>query len=148
KEGRPVGSGPTETRRQAPYRRQRPGPGGAAGGSGGKRGAMRLGTLSLVLLCTAVGGVAFAQSPEPGTIPLEPITAKWTGDLDGMIERRMIRVLVPYSKTYYFVDKGDQYGVAYEMGRKFEEELNARLKTGHLKVQVVFVPVSRDQILP
>jgi membrane-bound lytic murein transglycosylase MltF len=109
---------------------------------------MILRALSLVLLCTAAGGVAFAQTPEPETIPLEQVTAKWTGDLDGMIERRMIRMMVPYSKTYYFVDKGDQHGIAYEMGRKFEEELNARLKTGHLKVQVVFVPVSRDEMLP
>jgi membrane-bound lytic murein transglycosylase MltF len=109
---------------------------------------MSIGALSILLLCAAGGGVAFAQSPPPPTIPLEQITAKWTGDLDGMIERRMIRVLVPYSKTYYFVDKGDQHGIAYEMGRKFEEELNARLKTGHLRVQVVFVPVSRDEMLP
>jgi membrane-bound lytic murein transglycosylase MltF len=122
--------------------------GGVADTSEGKRGAMIIRALSVLLLCAAGGGVAFAQSPEPTTIPLEQITAKWTGDLDGMIERRMIRLLVPYSKTYYFVDKGDQHGVAYEMGRKFEEELNARLKAGHLRVQVVFVPVSRDEMLP
>ena len=30
---------------------------------------------------------------------------KWTGDLDGMIERRFIRVLTTYSKTMFFVDK-------------------------------------------
>ncbi len=122
--------------------------GSVADKSEGKRGAMIIRALSVLLLCAAGGGVAFAQSPAPTTIPLEQITAKWTGDLDGMIERRMIRMLVPYSKTYYFVDKGDQHGVAYEMGRKLEEELNARLKTGLLRVQVVFVPVSRDEMLP
>jgi hypothetical protein len=31
--------------------------------------------------------------------PLDPITTKWTGDFDGMRERRMIRVLTVYSKT-------------------------------------------------
>ena len=35
----------------------------------------------------------------------------WTGDLDGMmIERRIIRVLVVYSKTNYFLDGGHQKG--------------------------------------
>jgi membrane-bound lytic murein transglycosylase MltF len=117
-------------------------------GAGGKQGAMILRAVSILLLCIAGEGGVWAQTPEPATIPVEQVTAKWTGDLDGMIKRRMIRMLVPYSKTYYFVDKGAQYGVAYELGRKFEEELNARLKSGHMKVQVVFVPVSRDEMLP
>ena len=30
----------------------------------------------------------------------------WTGDFDGMLERRLIRFLVPYSRSLYFVDKG------------------------------------------
>lgn len=51
---------------------------------------------------------------------------KWTGDLEGMIKRRMIRVLVVYSKTFFFVDEGTQRGVAYEAFRKFEEDLNKR----------------------
>jgi membrane-bound lytic murein transglycosylase MltF len=43
-----------------------------------------------------------------------------------MIKRRMIRVLVVYSKTFFFVDEGTQRGVAYEAFRKFEEDLNKR----------------------
>ncbi|MCU0539054.1 MAG: transporter substrate-binding domain-containing protein [Desulfobacterales bacterium] len=77
-------------------------------------------------------------------LPGEP----WTGDLDGMIERRLIRVLVVYSKTFFFVDKGTQRGTTYELFRKFEEELNRNLKTRHLRVHVLFVPVSRDQLIP
>src|SRR5262245_51363557 len=33
------------------------------------------------------------------------VAKKWTGDLEGMIERRLIRVLTTYSKTSYFVDR-------------------------------------------
>ena len=51
----------------------------------------------------------------------------WTGDLDGMIERRVIRVLTVYSKTIYFVDKGAQRGTTYELFRLFEEDLNKKL---------------------
>jgi membrane-bound lytic murein transglycosylase MltF len=75
-------------------------------------------------------------------------SAKWTGDLDGMIKRRMVRVLVVYSKTYFFVDKGTQRGIVYEAFRKFEEDLNKKLQAKHIRVNVVFIPVSRDELLP
>jgi membrane-bound lytic murein transglycosylase MltF len=32
--------------------------------------------------------------------------------------------------------------------RLFEDDLNGRLKTGHLRVQVIFIPVGRDELLP
>jgi len=73
---------------------------------------------------------------------------KWTGDLDGMIKRRQIRILVPYSKTLYFVDRGTQRGMVYEIGRQFEDDLNKRLKAKTKRVRVEFVPVARDQIIP
>ena len=78
----------------------------------------------------------------------------WNGDLDGMIERRLIRVLTVNSKTIYFVDKGVPRGTALDYGRLFEQELNKKLdaekklKNKNLKVQVVFIPVQRDQLLP
>lgn len=73
---------------------------------------------------------------------------KWTGDLDGMIKRRVIRALVPYSKTFYFVDRGTQRGIAYDFLRLFEDDLNNKLKTKHVRVHVIFQPVSRDKIIP
>ena len=47
------------------------------------------------------------------TITSEDVMTPWTGDLDGMIARRVIRVLTVYSKTFYFVDKGIQRGISY-----------------------------------
>ncbi len=38
--------------------------------------------------------------------------------------------------------------MAYESLKSFEEELNTRLKTGNLKVHVVMMPMSRDQLAP
>ncbi len=72
----------------------------------------------------------------------------WTGDFDGMVERRTIRLLVAYSKTHYFVDKGTQRGLTYEFGRIFEDDLNQRLQKKHLRVIVVFVPVARNELIP
>ena len=73
---------------------------------------------------------------------------QWTGDLDGMLKRRTIRVVVSYSKTQYYVLKGVQYGISYEGGRAFEKYINQKypLKTKNLKLQVVFRPVQRDEL--
>jgi membrane-bound lytic murein transglycosylase MltF len=72
----------------------------------------------------------------------------WIGDYDGMAENRTIRVLVVYSKTFYFLDRGRQRGISYDLLKEFEKFVNKKLKTKTLKVHVVFVPVRRDQLIP
>jgi membrane-bound lytic murein transglycosylase MltF len=87
--------------------------------------------------------------PAKKAYALADVTAqKWTGDLDGMIQRRLIRVLVTYSKTHYFVDKGTQRGLTYEFGRMFDDYLNKKLKKKHLRIHVIFIPVSRHELIP
>ncbi len=63
----------------------------------------------------------------PDTQAVAAMLAKWTGDLDGMIERRMIRVLTTYSKTTFFIDRGQQLGLVPDAFRLFEDDLNKRL---------------------
>ena len=72
----------------------------------------------------------------------------FTGDLDAMIKRRAIRVGVTYNRTHYFIDQGQERGLAFESLKNFEEDLNTELKTGNLKVHVVPLPMSRDQLYP
>jgi membrane-bound lytic murein transglycosylase MltF len=81
---------------------------------------------------------------------LEQIQAlqKWTGDFDGMVQRRIIRVLTVYSKTTFFVDKGTQMGLVPDAFRLFEDDLNKRLKTGNLRIHVVIIPVAADELIP
>jgi len=67
----------------------------------------------------------------------------FTGDLDETVKRRMIRLGVSFNRSFYFIDKGVQRGAAYEYGKLFEDELNKKLNTGNLKVNVVFVPLPR-----
>jgi membrane-bound lytic murein transglycosylase MltF len=87
-----------------------------------------------------------AQKPPQAALGSDVVIQKWTGDLDGMIKRRRIRVLTTYSKTHYFIDKGQQRGVAYDAFKEFETVLNKKYKTGKLPVHVVFVPMSRDEL--
>ena len=72
----------------------------------------------------------------------------FTGDLDEMVKRRLVRAGVVSNRTQYFIEKGEQRGISYESLKLFEEELNKRLKTGALKVHVVIVPLQRDQLFP
>ena len=84
-----------------------------------------------------------APTPEEATLLNEP----WTGDFDGMVKRRLIRVLVAYSKTYYFLDQGHQRGLSYDLLKEFEKYVNEKLRTGTLKIKVLFIPVRRDEII-
>ena len=72
----------------------------------------------------------------------------FSGDLDGMISRRLVRAGVPFNRTFYFIDRGQQRGLSYEYLTLFEEHLNKKLGTGSLKVHVVILPMSRDALLP
>ena len=72
----------------------------------------------------------------------------FTGDFDEMVKRRSIRAGVVFNRTHYFIDKGQERGLAFESLKNFETELNGRLKTGNLKVHVVMVPMTRDQLYP
>src|SRR5215813_15055820 len=105
-----------------------------------------------VLAAFACGAaLVAAQAPtDKGRLglALSEITKPWTGDLNGMVERRMIRVLTAYSRTQYFIDRGTPRGTAYDQGKLLEEDLNETFAKGHLKINVQFVPLSRDELLP
>ncbi|BCS31722.1 peptidoglycan lytic exotransglycosylase [Luteitalea sp. TBR-22] len=69
-----------------------------------------------------------------------------TDDLDAMVKRRVIRAGVTFNRTHYFIDRGEQRGIAYESLMNFEQALNERLKTGNLRVQVAIVPLGREAL--
>jgi membrane-bound lytic murein transglycosylase MltF len=122
----------------------------------GGRWVHDLGAVSLIASALAAAGGAEAAAPGPPPASgraaspglLAPVAARWTGDLDGMGRRRIVRVLVTHSKTFYFVDRGRQRGATYDTLTAFEADLNRGLGRRQLKVRVVFVPVSREDLLP
>jgi len=103
-----------------------------------------------LVLIAATSAIAAAPQQQASSPPANDMVAlaqkPWTGDLDGMITRRMIRVLVPPSKTHFFIDRGVQRGITYDALKQFENDLNLQHKTGNLRVHVVFVPTSRDKL--
>ncbi|MEG1038775.1 MAG: lytic transglycosylase F [Pseudomonas sp.] len=112
------------------------------------------------LLWLIVGG-AVAQTPLPDVNLSEqeqaevkamvlPVPSAWTGDLDGMRERRLVRILVPYSRTFYVVDRGRQEGISYELGKALESWLNEHrpYEQKSLRWRVLFIPVARNELMP
>ena len=87
------------------------------------------------------------ESELPDEIRAE-LNEKFTGDLDAMVKRRLVRVGVTYNRTHYFIEKGVQRGIAYEYIKLMEDELNKRRKTGNLRVAFWPIPLPRDQLLP
>jgi membrane-bound lytic murein transglycosylase MltF len=73
----------------------------------------------------------------------------WTGDFDAMLNRRLIRFLVPYSRTLYFVDKGRERGIAAQLARDFERYVNKKYAAQLNKrpVTVVLIPTTRDKLI-
>ena len=90
-------------------------------------------------------GTTLAQSSAD---KVRQMAGVWVGDFDGMLERYRIRVLVVQSKTFFFLDGFQQRGVTHDVFKAFEKFVNAKLGKRAVKVQVVFVPVSRDQLIP
>jgi len=85
--------------------------------------------------------------PEPRQLNVE--FKPWTGDFDSMLTRRAIRVLVPYSRSLYFVDKGHERGITADLARDFEAYLNKRYlkQLGKRPLTVFLVPTTRDKLL-
>jgi membrane-bound lytic murein transglycosylase MltF len=105
------------------------------------------GACALVLL-TAVSALAQQPPAKPRALPTG--FKEWRGDLDGMIDRRVIRVLVPYSRTLYFNDNGRERGVTVDIFRAFERYVNQKFQKqlGKRPITVYIRPTTRDQLLP
>ncbi|HJV10982.1 MAG TPA: lytic transglycosylase F, partial [Burkholderiales bacterium] len=86
-------------------------------------------------------GAAAAQP-----VALDAELNPWHGDFDGMLERRVVRVLVPYSRTLFFNDKGAQRGLTADALRDFEIFLNRKHRLRNRALTVVAIPTTRDRL--
>jgi membrane-bound lytic murein transglycosylase MltF len=101
----------------------------------------------LAVACITADATA-AATPKPRQLSTE--NKPWKGDFDAMLERRQIRVFVPYSRTLYFNDKGTERGLAVDLVRDFEKYLNRKYarRLGKRPLTVYVIPATRDKLLP
>jgi len=111
----------------------------------------------VLILAFAVGAHAQTPPAKPAapaatsekTRQLGIATKPWKGDFDAMLERRMIRVSAPYSRSLYFIDKGRERGLAAELIRDFERWVNQKYakKLGKRPLTVYIGAATRDKLL-
>jgi len=91
-------------------------------------------------------GSPAAQSQAQLSLKVRP----WTGDFNAMLDRRIIRFLVPYSRTLYFVDNGQERGLSAELARDFERYVNTKYASqlGNRPLTIALIPTTRDKLLP
>lgn len=100
---------------------------------------------------TNVAVTELSSADKAGEALASNVNEPWKGDFSGMAERRMVRVLLPYSKTFFFVDKGQKKGINYEFFTRFEKYMNknAPVKKGRKpsKIRVIMIPTPREELL-
>jgi membrane-bound lytic murein transglycosylase MltF len=96
-----------------------------------------------------LGTSAFGQVEEKKPVAPPLTHAVRTGDFDAMMAKRQIRVLVPYSRTLYFSDKGHEKGLTAETVRDFESYLNRkyRKKLHNRPITIVLISTRRDELI-
>jgi hypothetical protein len=85
---------------------------------------------ALVLLVSAAARAAPGDSIPATASPYDALREAvrlvadrpFTGDFDAMVQRRAIRVAVTFNRTHYFIDKGRERRITYEVLKSFEKE--------------------------
>lgn len=95
-------------------------------------------------------GAAQLKEAAPSARALQIANKPWPGDFDAMLERRMIRVAVPYRRTQCFVDQGSERGLAAELIRDFERWVDKEHagKLGERPLTVHIVAATRNRLRP
>jgi len=106
-----------------------------------------LGALLLVVSPSALAQQAAKPPAAPRALPTD--AKEWKGDFEGMVKRRHIRVLVPYSRTLYYNDKGRERGITADLTRDFEQYINKKYakELGKRPITVFLIPTTRDELL-
>ena len=103
-----------------------------------------------LLVALLVCSIMPARAIESGEPLREAASKPLLGDFDAMVQRRQIRVLIPYSKTYFFLDGGkggaSMHGIAVDLLRDFEKQLNARITDKSKRIFIFAVPTPRDRL--
>ena len=100
----------------------------------------------LVLLPVFLMGEGALASSHPDEI-MEHANEPWTGDLDGITERRFLRILTVHNPLFFSFNGEKQKGVMADIARMFEKHLAEEI--GRVRSPtIVIIPVGRDELIP
>ncbi len=106
-------------------------------------------------LCTlgiSLLGFIVTIPPPAKAKPSAPVPREYqqlfTGDLPEMKKRHLVRVLVAYSKTNFFLVKGKPHGFEYELLQQYGKFINKKVSRRKIRTRIVFIPLPFDQLIP
>jgi membrane-bound lytic murein transglycosylase MltF len=76
----------------------------------------------------------------------EKLRDPFHGDIEDMLKRGYIRVLIPFSKTGYFIDKGVQRGSSVDLMTEFDKYLDKVHGKKAKSAKIVLVPTPRERL--
>jgi membrane-bound lytic murein transglycosylase MltF len=88
------------------------------------------------------------STPTDPRLSLPANFGRWTGDWGQIRKHNVLRMLVVYSKTSFFYDRGRPSGMDAEVARELELYINKKLKTPARRFHVAIIPVTTGQLLP
>jgi len=90
-----------------------------------------------------------AQSQPEMDDALPPaLRTPWKGDLDEMVKRRVVRVLLPFRRPEFFYMDGRPAGILQEAFQELERVLNAKYKTTAAnRIIVALLPTPTDKLM-
>ncbi len=71
----------------------------------------------------------------------------WLGDLEGMLKRGQLRVLIPLSRTFFFQANDQELGLSSEILRRYEQFLNDQVVLGDKKMEFIFLPTPKERLV-
>jgi membrane-bound lytic murein transglycosylase MltF len=109
------------------------------------------GTASLQANTEKIKYLKKLESENTQSKPLvKQVLEKHTGDLDEMLKRKTIRVLVVNSKAFYGIEKGKKTGIYNDAILAFSKQINKNHPHAnkHIKTKLIPIAVTREMLIP
>ncbi|MHA7772170.1 MltF family protein [Roseibium sp. M-1] len=112
--------------------------------------AQGVNTLLAVLLFLAGLAMAVPAAHAMGTGLAQALEEKlrdpFNGDFEDLLKRGYVRILIPFSKTGYFIDKGIQRGTSVDLMAEFDKYLDKVHDKKAKEAKIVLVPTPRERL--
>jgi membrane-bound lytic murein transglycosylase MltF len=100
--------------------------------------------LALLALLFSYGPLLAASADQDEII--QHANELWSGDLDGITERRFLRILTVHNPLFFSFDGAKQQGIVADLAKMFESHLAEEI--GRVRSPtIVVIPVGRDELI-
>ena len=112
------------------------------------RNSFAVGLLGFLVVVGGAGTSGSAQENEDDRALQDHAREAWVGDLDGIVERGFLRIATVYNPIIFAPDGIEERGMLVEIEREFEKYLAKSYAPKGTRINVILIPMPRDQILP